>query len=39
MEEAKEVEVLEATHPDADPVPEREADFGKDKEVEAKECE
>lgn len=39
MEEAKEVEVLEATHPDADPVPEREADFGKDEEVEAREGE
>lgn len=39
MEEAKEVEVLEATHPDADPVPERDAEFGKDEEVEAKEDE
>ena len=36
-EEAVEVEVLEATHPDADPVPEREAEFGKD--VEEKEGE
>ena len=32
MEEAVEVEVLEATHPDADPVPERGAEFGKDEE-------
>lgn len=39
MEEAKEVEVLEATHPDADPVPERDAEFSKDEEVEAKEDE
>ena len=39
MEEAKEVEVLEATHPDADPVPEKDAEFGKDEEVEAKEDE
>lgn len=39
MEEAKEVEVLEANHPDADPVPERDAEFGKDEEAEAKEGE
>ena len=39
MEEAKEVEVLEATPPDADPVPEKDAEFGKDEEVEAKEDE
>lgn len=37
MEEAVEVEVLEATHPDADPVSEREAEFGKD--IEEKEGE
>ena len=37
MEEAVEVEVLEANHSDADPVPEREAEFGKN--IEEKEDE
>ena len=37
MKEAVEVEVLVATHPYADPVPEREAEFGKD--IEEKEGE